>query len=970
MAPMALGAQHQVKVGRGKGDTTVTTRPVDGVVRTGRDSLKRDSTHQKRGEIVIWDAPDSVLEALLARQGYTVTRYQGSRVTFDARKHRLDVVGTAAIQRGQTTLVADTVIYDDSTKTVLAASAQGDTSILRDPSQGSDDVLSRRITYDIRRQQGTISELSTSVEEGQRWFVHGDRAGFASDTASQQRTIYARDGSVTSCDLTYPHYHFEVKEVKLIQGRLLVARPAVLYIADIPVMILPFLFQDMRSGRRSGILPPRVGVGDIVRSSTSYRRQIENIGYYFALSDYADAEASLDWRSGAAATDGDPGWTRYNGELRYHWLDRFLTGRLGVSRSSFTTGNTNTAISWQHQQDLSQQSHLNANFNYVTSTTLQRQQSFNIAQALAVISSLLNFQNQLGPANFSVGGSRRQYPGRAQVDQEFPNFSVTTRPITAGSWLAWSPQLAVNNAQQFNLDAAGASFGFRYFTNAAGVLDSSAIKRDARNSSLSFQTPFRIFDFNWRNSITVSDVEHDYPEERTITTVSGVDTTRTTRVYERTFLTSVDYQTGIDLPRIGQGRFNIVPSVQISNVDPHGYWVRSERTGGEYVHQSKRLQYSLNATPTLFGFLPGFGPFTRIRHSITPSVSYGFAPAAKVSEAFLAALGSSSAGYLGNLAQNQVSFGLTQNFEAKLRSRGDSNPDAGEKIRLLALNFSSITYDFERARKTRASGFTTPSFSYSARSDLLPGFDLNVGYSLFQGDPLSDTARFKPYRDNINATFTVSRGNNPFAVLTRLFGQAVPRDSATVPAASQAGGGIPGGLAQSPRVGGGASSRFPIGISEGQGWEASLSFSSNRQRPPVGTGPVIIFDPRTKCQGIFDPIVLGNCIRQNQQPSDTVAQTTAGGRFVRFPPTSTLRGNFSLTVTPKWAVQWTTGYDFTRSQFADHQVTLQRSLHDWRAIWAFTQAPNGNFAFNFFIALNAEPDLKFNYDRRTYHPGF
>jgi len=50
-------------------------------------------------------------------------------------------------------------------------------------------------------------------------------------------------------------------------------------------------------------------------------------------------------------------------------------------------------------------------------------------------------------------------------------------------------------------------------------------------------------------------------------------------------------------------------------------------------------------------------------------------------------------------------------------------------------------------------------------------------------------------------------------------------------------------------------------------------------------------------------------------------------------------------------------------------VTLQRELHDWRAVFSFTQAPSGAFAFTFFIALNAQPDLKFNYDRRSYGRG-
>ena len=45
---------------------------------------------------------------------------------------------------------------------------------------------------------------------------------------------------------------------------------------------------------------------------------------------------------------------------------------------------------------------------------------------------------------------------------------------------------------------------------------------------------------------------------------------------------------------------------------------------------------------------------------------------------------------------------------------------------------------------------------------------------------------------------------------------------------------------------------------------------------------------------------------------------------------------------------------------------MQRDLHDWRAIFAFTQSPNGSFAFNFLISLKAEPELKFDYHKATY----
>ena len=96
------------------------------------------------------------------------------------------------------------------------------------------------------------------------------------------------------------------------------------------------------------------------------------------------------------------------------------------------------------------------------------------------------------------------------------------------------------------------------------------------------------------------------------------------------------------------------------------------------------------------------------------------------------------------------------------------------------------------------------------------------------------------------------------------------------------------------------------------------------------------------------------------------ASTTAGGSFFRIPPQTSINWRTSFDLTPKWAASWSTSYDAVRREFASHQVTLQRDLHDWRAMFGFTQAPNGNFAFTFFVALKAEPDLKFNYDRSSY----
>lgn len=91
-----------------------------------------------------------------------------------------------------------------------------------------------------------------------------------------------------------------------------------------------------------------------------------------------------------------------------------------------------------------------------------------------------------------------------------------------------------------------------------------------------------------------------------------------------------------------------------------------------------------------------------------------------------------------------------------------------------------------------------------------------------------------------------------------------------------------------------------------------------------------------------------------------------GGVFVRIPPRETLSANSTFHITQKWAASWSTLYDVVNHAFASNQITLQRDLHDWRAIFSFSQSPNGNSYSSFMIANKAQPDLKFNYDKPTY----
>ena len=78
-------------------DTTRRTAPgftpagaAGDTARRGKAKLPGDST---RAELVKWAATDSMMEAMLKRTGFSVTTYQGDRVTFDATRRDLRLEG-------------------------------------------------------------------------------------------------------------------------------------------------------------------------------------------------------------------------------------------------------------------------------------------------------------------------------------------------------------------------------------------------------------------------------------------------------------------------------------------------------------------------------------------------------------------------------------------------------------------------------------------------------------------------------------------------------------------------------------------------------------------------------------------------------------------------------------------------------------------------------------------------------------
>jgi sec-independent protein translocase protein TatC len=848
---------------------------------------------------------DATIDSLLKLGGYRVTKYVADTLVVEGGdSSTIFLRGQAYVEREGTKLESDSIAYR---QTSCRLDATGDPRLFDQTTV----LVGEAMRYDTCVKRGTVRNALTDVQQGGAiWYVRG---ALAVDSGSTR--VYGANSEITSDDHPVPDYHFATGEVKWLNKNIMVGRPAVLYVHDVPIMWLPFIFQDIRKGRRSGLLIPRFGLNDIVRPTRNYERHVANIGFYLVPNDYMDLLVKTDWYAARYMT--------LSGQVRYRWLDRFVNGSLSLERyTQLGQPGHSIRLGWQHSQSFSSRTHFTASIDYSNNPSVIQTNTVNPYLATARLSSSMSFDKRFGWGALNIGGSRGQEIGTGATTQDFPKISLAPSPVNFGSAITWSPSFAFDNQQNFR--QAQAPF---VVAGDSGAPDTLRLFSDNRTTTLSLATPLRIGRWVWSNSFSMNDRTSNARQEYPVVDSTAPGGIRRL-LYARTFSTQVDWQTGVNLPSLFSNTWKLQPGIAIVNQTSAGpYLIRNQFTGGQWLHQGKRLQFSASIAPTLFGFFPGFGPLARIRHSIAPIVNYAYAPGSAVSDAFARAVNPTGTALNAKSdPQQTITLGLSQNFEAKLKpAAGDTTGKEGRKIRLLGITTSSLSYNFEQAKQPHRTGWLTRALTNTFASDLLPGFNLSVTHDLWQGQVGTDSAKFSPFLTNINASFAITPATiRGIASVLGLGGKApTPSPAAPAPGADTTGQGGTGQFGQKdfqPRSVPGA----------GKGFNLSVTYSGTRTRPV--------------------PVV------------DTL-QTTVP--FTPGTSQKTLSLGLSFSPTAHWSATWNSMYDFTTQQFGLHVIHLERDLHRWHASFSFSKSPNGNFAFTFYVALLDQPDIKFDYEQQS-----
>ena len=909
---------------------TVRTRPGGPIRLAGGDSAR--ASRVRPDEALIRE--EAVREQLRMLEGYVATEYQGQSAVFWADSNQLRLSGESRITRDRSALATDSLlVYDGETGVVCG---YGNPVL----SGESEPVESRRVCFDIERDVGMATGARTKFTEQGTWFVRGPDNRVFILAGDSVNTLYGQRTEFTSCELDHPHYAFQAQSLKMVEDEMMVARNVTLQFEDVPVFWLPWMVQSMKRGRRSGLLMPQFSVNEIVRANSGYTRRISNVGFYWAVNDYVSTRGTFEWWSG--------NWTAVEGALSYYWRRQFLRGSLtakhfwrqqefGPSSREFTL---NTSNSWQPDE----RTRLRLDARYASSTDFVERNSFDPRELNQSIRSSASVNRSFDWGSITFGADRQQQLSTEQTDWTLPSLQLSLSPVTLystdeGFTVTWRGS---GNATRKTRDVLETELpGVRDTeTLSSAVSHSLSVGRFSLGQSVDYRKetlgPKPALDAGANPLVgqAASQLSTTFPSppgsplfEESSETVS--------------WSTSLGFQQNLWMGT------TLRPSVSVSGTQVRNeetrLWTDSLDVGspGDFVAQPLRLSAGADLTTAIYGFWPGFGRFSRIRHKIAPTLRWSYSPKLTTT-----ALQDSVFGVRSLREQNELRLSFSQTFEAKVESDDTAAADTAavgqpgeprrlpqaEKITILALNTSTpFVYDFVAARE-EGRGFQTDQITNSIRSDLVQGLQISMSHDLFEEGTTPEgggTAprTFAPFLTNLQASFSINSRFWLFPLLGLTSAEEGPREPTQDTAAVRGEETRFGAEAAADRRGGNMGSvmgadRDDFGPSMrggGGGWQASLSYSLQRRRPVEG----------------------------NEDPGSQL-----------------LRANLSFDPTAHWSVRWSTAYSFTDGEFADHVLTLTRDLHRWQANFDFLKARNGNFAFQFRVELRDNRDLKLDYDQR------
>ncbi len=199
---------------------------------------------------------------------------EADHLIYDRQEKLYQAHGKVEVTRGDFSLKADHAQLSTVTNEMIA---WGNVIL----TEGEDVLECERLEVNLDSRMGRVFQGKLFLKD-QNFHIAGQEA---EKLGENQYRI--RQGSFTTCDATRPPWKFTMRELDVNLTGSGIAKAAVFYIEDIPVLYLPTAIFPVRQERQTGFLSPEVG------NSSTYGPQVRT-AFYWAISKDMDATLFLD----------------------------------------------------------------------------------------------------------------------------------------------------------------------------------------------------------------------------------------------------------------------------------------------------------------------------------------------------------------------------------------------------------------------------------------------------------------------------------------------------------------------------------------------------------------------------------------------------------------------------------------------------------------------------------------------------
>jgi hypothetical protein len=382
-------------------------------------SWENDSTHRRNDSVEV--KVDTIAYSTGALD-FPVSYEAKDSITYQAGEKRANLYGEGKVDYTDLKLAADLITLSLDSSLVHACGRSDTAGVMKgEPvfEQGSDKYESKRMSYNFKTKKGFISEVYTQQNDG---FMTSE-----SSKRSATGELYLRHGRYTTCDDKHPHFYIAMSRAKVRPGKDVFSGPAYLVVEDVPLPIgIPYAFFPFSKSYSSGFIMPTYG------DETSRGFYLREGGYYFAINDYVDLKLL-----GEVYTKGSWGLSAqstYNKRYKY-------SGNFYVSYQNSKTGDENMPdytvtksfkIQWTHRQDSKANpgTSLSASVNFASSsyeqnnlTSMYNAQTLTQSTRTSSVSYSKNFSD-LGltvSTNFNLSQNMRD----TTISVTFPTLNIS-----------------------------------------------------------------------------------------------------------------------------------------------------------------------------------------------------------------------------------------------------------------------------------------------------------------------------------------------------------------------------------------------------------------------------------------------------------------------------------------------------------------------------------------------------------------